>query len=429
MKTLPFRSALFFFAIILCMGCQAGYGQNVPDTVAGIPVNYNQLVLEDYTLPELLTTEEGERIETAAQWMDIRRDEILDLYRTYQYGSAPEPPGQLHFEVFDEGTEVFGGKAVRKQVRIYLTREEQGPKMDLVVYLPENDPGPSPVLLYLSFVANSMTIDDPGIRRGEIWGREQRRVPAPEESPFGNMDIEPFIDSGIGFASVYYGDIEPDFAEGIRYGIRSAYLEQEEELPGDHWGAICAWAWGLSRAVDYFETDPDVDEERIAILGASRLGKTVLWAGARDQRFAAVIASCSGEGGAALSRREYGETIAHLTAPSRYPYQFCPNYSNYGHRVDEFPVDAHMLISLMAPRPLLLQTGDTDYWSDPLGEYMSAVEAGRVYRLFGEDAPGYPVPPAGKALYSTLGYFMHSGGHGFVPADFDVFIRFLKKHL
>jgi hypothetical protein len=113
------------------------------------------------------------------------------------------------------------------------------------------------------------------------------------------------------------------------------------------------------------ETDKDVDAKRVAIFGVSRLGKTVLWAGAHDTRFALVIASCSGEGGAALSRRNYGETIKHLVAPTRYPYQFAGNYQKFGDHVDQFPVDAHMLISLIAPRPLLLQTGDADGWSDP----------------------------------------------------------------
>jgi hypothetical protein len=141
----------------------------------------------------------------------------------------------------------------------------------------------------------------------------------------------------------------------------------------------------MSRVEDYFETDKDVDAKRIAIHGVSRLGKTVMWAGAHDQRFAAVIASCSGEGGAALSRRNFGETIAHLTAPTRYPYQFAANYAKYGGFPDTAPMDANLLVALIAPRPLLLQTGNTDYWSDPKGEFLAAVSAGTVYKLLGKD--------------------------------------------
>ena len=172
-----------------------------------------------------------------------------------------------------------------------------------------------------------------------------------------------------------------------------------------------------------------MDAKRVALFGASRLGKTVLWAGASDTRFAGVIACCSGEGGAALSRRNYGETIAHLTAPSRFPYQFCANYGKYAQHVDQFPVDANLLVALMAPRPLLLQTGDKDYWSDPKGEFLAAVAAGPVYQLLG--ARGLETdqwPAAGVPVMHTLGYYMHAGGHGTLPSDWNEFLAFLEMH-
>src|SRR6185437_16217068 len=120
----------------------------------------------------------------------------------------------------------------------------------------------------------------------------------------------------------------------------------------------------------------------------------------------------SGEGGAALSRRNYGETVAHLTAPTRYPYQFAANYAKYADHVDQMPMDANMLVALIAPRPLLLQTGNTDYWSDPKGEFLAAVAAEPVYHLFGEKGLETDAfPPAGKFVGGTLGYYMHEGGH------------------
>jgi hypothetical protein len=182
--------------------------------------------------------------------------------------------------------------------------------------------------------------------------------------------------------------------------------------------------------MDYLETDKDVDAKRVAIMGVSRLGKTVLWAGARDERFAMVIASCSGEGGGALSRRNYGETIKHLTEPTRFPYQFCANYRKYGDQVDRFPVDAHMLIALIAPRPVLLQTGDTDVWSDPKGEFLAAVAAEPVFRLFGKQTLGTDqMPKAGEPILHTLGYAMHAGGHGTIPSDWELFLKFMQTHL
>jgi len=239
------------------------------------------------------------------------------------------------------------------------------------------------------------------------------------------------LDAGFGVATFYYGDVDPDYPSGFTNGIRAHYLKpgQTERAPDD-WGSIAAWAWGMSRVEDYFETDKRIDSKRVAIHGVSRLGKTVMWAGAHDQRFAAVIASCSGEGGAALSHRNYGETIAHLTAPSRYPYQFAANYAKYAGFPDTAPMDANLLVALIAPRPLLLQTGSTDQWSDPKGEFLAAVAAGPVYKLLGKDGLDIDAwPAANQAILHDLGYYMHEGGHGMVPGDWDVYIRFLKVHL
>jgi hypothetical protein len=247
------------------------------------------------------------------------------------------------------------------------------------------------------------------------------------------MNVEQFISQGIGFATIYYGDIEPDFKGGIKYGIRSQYLKPGQTAPAaDEWGAISAWAWGLSRAMDYFEKDKQVDSKRIALQGASRLGKTVLWTGVHDTRFKMVIASISGEGGAALSRRDYGENIKHITDTSRYYYQFAPNYHSYANKVNSLPFDAHMLVALMAPRPLLLQTGDSDYWSDPKGEFLSAVAAEPVYKLFGEKGPGtngWPAAGDVSLLMNHLGYYMHKGGHTVLPEDWTLFIEYMKKYL
>jgi hypothetical protein len=235
-------------------------------------------------------------------------------------------------------------------------------------------------------------------------------------------------------ATFYYGDVDPDYLTGFPNGIRAKYAKAgvtEETRPADEWGSISAWAWGMSRVEDYFETDKQVDAKRVAIHGVSRLGKTVMWAGAHDQRFAAVIASCSGEGGAALSHRNYGETIAHLTAPSRYPYQFAANYAKYGGFPDTAPMDANLLIALVAPRPLLLQTGTTDNWSDPRGEFLAEVAAGPVYKLLGKQDLGTDVWPAAKVpIYTNgLNYYMHDGGHGMVPGDWAIYVEFLKATL
>ncbi|MBO0857843.1 MAG: acetylxylan esterase [Chloracidobacterium sp.] len=417
---------------LLLSACAAAQAQNAPRAeVAGIPVNYDESRVGNYTLPDPLTLNNGAKVRDAKTWVQKRRPEIVRLFEENQFGRSPARPDGMSFDVFDKGAPALDGKALRRQVTVYFSGDKAGPKMDLLIYLPAGARKPVPLLLNLSFTANSTAVDDPGVKPGEIWGREKKRVPAPKGSNFGKLNVAPFLAQGFGVATVYYGDIDPDFQGGLPYGVRSLYLKPGQQDPEpDEWGAIGAWAWGLSRAMDYLETDKDVDAKRVAILGVSRLGKTVLWAGAHDERFAMVIASCSGEGGAALSRRNYGETIKHLTEPTRYPYQFCANYGKYGDHVDQFPVDAHMLIALIAPRPVLLQTGDKDLWSDPKGEFLAAVAAEPVFRLLGKQALGTErMPPAGQPILHTLGYSMHAGGHGTIPSDWNLFLEFMRMHL
>jgi hypothetical protein len=402
-----------------------------PSVVAGIPVNYDESKVGTYTLPDPLLTSKGERVRDAATWTRVRRPEILRMMESIQFGKAPGKPDKVIVDRFDTGTVALGGKAIRRQTTLYFTDDRRGPKAELLSYVPADANGPVPVLLQISFSPNANVVDDPGIKPGEMWSRDKKRVPAPRTGGFGQVVPLPFLANGIGFATLYYGDIEPDFKGGIPFGIRGRYLKPGRTEPApDEWGAIAAWAWGLRRVMDYLETEPAIDAKRVALLGASRLGKTVLWTGATDERFAVIIASVSGESGAALSRRNYGETVRHMTDSTRYDYQFAHNYQSYGDRVNELPFDGHMLVSLIAPRPLLLQTGSTDLWSDPKGEYLSAVAASPVWKLLGKEGLAVDhYPAAGEPVLSTLGYSMHEGRHGILPYDWPIFLQFLQKHL
>jgi hypothetical protein len=418
---------------IIFISCTArGQVPDSPDdTVAGIPVNYTEANVGDYVLPDPLVLANGQKVRDAESWYQKRRPEIVKLFEENQYGRSPGRPKDMSFDVFDKGTLAFEEKAIRRQVMIYFSKDKSEPKMDLLIYLPANTDKPSPMLLNISFTANSLTVNDPGVKEGEIWNRQKKRVPAGNGRRFGSLNVTRVLEKGFGLATVYYGDIDPDFEGGLPYGVRSLYLKsgQTERAPDD-WGAIGAWSWGLSRAMDYFETDDSVDAKRVAIMGVSRLGKTVLWAGARDTRFAMIIDICSGEGGSALSRRNYGETIAHLVEPSRFPYWFCPNYQKYGDHVDQFPVDAHMLLALIAPRPVLLINGNTDKWADPKGSFLSAVAAGPVYDLLGkQDLSTDALPQAGEPILRDIGFYMHDGGHGTRPSDWDVILKFMQQHL
>lgn len=404
----------------------------LPKTSAGFPINYEEDSVGTYALPDPLFDSLRGKQTSWYSWDQNRRHVIKDGIEVNQFGRAPARPPDMSFRIYEEGA-ALNGKAIRKQVTVYFTKDTSDHKMNLLIYLPANATKPSPLILCVSFVANNQAVDDPAVSLGYVWTREGKKIKADQPGRFAKANVEQFIDAGIGYATVYYGEIEPDFKGGIKYGIRSQYLKPGQTQPApEEWGAIAAWSWGLSRAMDFFETDKQIDSKRIALQGASRLGKTVLWTGARDNRFKVVIASISGEGGAALSRRNYGENLKHITDTSRYFYQFAANYHSYATRVNELPFDAHMLVALMAPRPLLLQTGDSDYWSDPKGEFLSAVAAEPVYNLFGKKGPGTKTFPAAgdeSLLMNELGYYMHKGGHTVLPEDWVLFIKYLKKFL
>lgn len=396
-------------------------------------MNYDQSKVGTYTLPDPLRLNDGKPVKNAKTWTRKRRPQIVTIFATQQYGKAPGRPAAESFDVFDKGTPALNGKAIRKQVMIYLTKDHKH-AIQLLMYLPANASKPVPMFLSINFGAVQDAVNDPGIRPETVWDPKTNTRVMPHGRGFGRLNVEPILDAGIGVATFYYGDVDPDYLNGFSNGIRAVYAKPgttEATRAPDAWGSIAAWAWGMSRVEDYFETDKDVDARRVAIHGVSRLGKTVMWAGAHDQRFAAVIASCSGEGGAALSRRDYGETIAHLTAPSRYPYQFAANYAHWAGFPDKAPMDANMLVALIAPRPLLLQTGSTDFWSDPKGEFLAEVAAGPVYKLLGKQDLGTDVWPEPKHLILTngLSYYMHEGGHGMVPSDWDIYVEFLKQNL
>lgn len=402
------------------------------DEREGIKINYTEAKVPLYTLPDPLTLRNGEKVTDTQTWNELRRPEIMRLFEENQFGRALGNPKDVSFTVFDNGTPVFEAKAVRKQVTIHFGK---GPQADLLMYVPGGSEKPSPLLLNIGFMANNQMVNDPGVKEGEIWSGEKKRVPAGKKSPFPKLDVMQFIKRGYGFATIYYGDIDPDFRDGLPYGIRNQYLKPGQTIPApDEWGAIAAWAWGLSRVMDYFETDSGIDAKRVAITGVSRLGKTALWTAAADPRFAMAIPSCSGQGGAALSRRNYGETIKLITLPQRYGYQFCANYATWGDVPDQAPMDAHMLIALMAPRPILLQTGDTDKWSDPMGEFRAAVAAEPVYELFGKKGLGTDkIPANGIPILHDIGYYMHKGGHGMNAedgtSDWKVYLDFMDMHL
>lgn len=400
--------------------------------VANIPVNYTEALAGTHPLPPILSMSDGRAVTTPEQWREQRRPEIFKLIEENMFGRSPGRPDQLHVDVFDKGTPALDGKAIRKQVTIFFTDRRDEQYVDVLIYLPANAPGPVPLLLTIGWSPNGTVISDPGVKPGRQWDRrETKRVPADTSRPgFGRLNAALAIERGYGIATFNYNDVEPDALDALSHGVRALYLKPGQAGPADdEWGAIAAWGWAVSRMVDYLETDPDVDAKKIAITGASRLGKTVLWAGARDERIACVIASVSGEGGAAISRRDYGEKISHLVAPTRFPYWYAKNLQSWADRMHEAPWDSHMLLALIAPRPLLLHTGSADKFSDPYGEWIAAREASPVYELLGaQGVTQYAMPDEETLMPTTLGWYMHKGGHGVPASVWPVFYDYLDIH-
>jgi hypothetical protein len=395
--------------------------------------NYEESKAGTFMLPDPLVFNDGKPVKTAREWRQRRRAEILQLLESNVYGRSPKPPKHIRFKVFDVDKEALGGKAIRKQVTIYFPTPEAEAHEDLLIYIPAAAPKPVPVILEINFLGNQSVTSDLGVKDATIWnGKPPVWGMAPERfRGFDKeFDLEKLLARGYGFATVCYQDIEPDFKEGYKQGgIRRQFFQPGQTEPApDDWGAIGAWAYGLSRAMDYLEKDMAVDPHRVAIMGHSRLGKTVLWAGAQDTRFAMVLSSCSGRGGASPWRRNYGETLRSMSRA--FPFWFCPNLFKYVDQVDKLPVDSDDMIALIAPRPVYITAAQDDQWADPHGMFMAAVAGGPVYKLLNAEGLGTDQMPAINApIMHTIGFHIRAGKHAVTAFDWDQFLAFADLHL
>ena len=381
-------------------------------------INYDELKVPHYDLPKLLIGPNGKKISTTDKWENIRRPQILSLYSNLIYGRVPEPekPINITFNLVKEDKGFMKGKATRKDIDIIISNDKDSKTMRFLVFSPNGVEGPAPAFLKHSFNnTKSNDFDASLLRKGKLkngW-------------PLGE-----FFDRGYGFCAVYHEDLVGHNEVSFNNSIHKLFYPKGQSFPkASEWGVISACAWGAMKAMDYLETDNDIDHKRVAIMGHSKMGKTTLWTAAQDERFALAIAAQSGCAGAALWRRKSGETLKKMV--TRFPYWLCRNAWKFVDQEDDLPIDQHMLLACIAPRPVYVHSGVKDTWADGRGEYLSAFHASEVYKLYGKKAlNSEESPPVGKAIIeSHVGYHIREGGHSIQSFDWKRFLDFADYHL
>ncbi|MVM38207.1 acetylxylan esterase [Spirosoma sp. HMF3257] len=393
------RFALYFLFVIVLNRLQA---QNT-----GEP-NYDESKVPAYTLPNVLKTVTNRQVRNKATWEQLRRPEIIKLFEDNVYGQMPKAFDRLTYSIKRENISAMAGKATLKEVLIEVVHDQKRLAINLVLFVPTKPKGPVPVFLLINNRGKENT-DPIRAHKSDFWPAEM------------------VIDSGYAIAAFHVSDLAPDDTVSYVNGVLRLYPEQVTAPNGMR--AIGAWAWGASRVLDYFEKDPSIDAKKVAIVGHSRGGKAALWAAAEDQRFAMCFSNCSGNTGAALSRRRFGETIRRINTV--FPHWFAKNYKKFNNNEDLLPVDQHMLLAAIAPRPLYVTNASKDLWADPTGTYLSLKNASSVYALYklGSNLPANPPAINQPIINSSLGYHNREGEHNLTAYDWNSFLKFADVYL
>lgn len=397
--------------------------------------NYDESKVPEFTVTDPLTTFKGRKVRNVRVWEKKRRPELLNFFTENVYGKVPGELKISEWKIVERGENAVNGKAIRKQVDIIFEKGNNYLRFNILMYLPKNIEKP-PIFLGYNFYGNHTITDDVNVLISDAWVMDNPSFgiinnQLTEQSRgvrINRWAVEKIIDAGYGLATIYYGEVDPD-KNDFYDGIHPFFYENGRQQPAaNEWGSITAWAWGLSRALDYMENDNEVDATKVIVFGHSRLGKTSLWAGASDERFAAVISNNSGCGGAAMSKRKFGETVARIN--NSFPHWFCRNFRNYNLNEEALPADQHELIALIAPRPVYIASAEEDQWADPRGEFLSAFYASPVYNLFGKQGISYEKMPAvNQPVQNTVAYHIRSGIHDVTDYDWEQYIKWADRQL
>jgi hypothetical protein len=383
-------------------------------------------------LPDPLVMFNGKRVTTREEW---RQQRILlkDLFQFYMYGYAPPAPEKVEGKVEREDRQACEGKATLREVTISFGPPDI-PRIHLLLVVPNARKRPAPVFIGMNFCGNHALVTDPKVCLPAAWiypnqpgVKDNHATDAGRGSQVDVWAIDQSIDRGYAVATFYSGDIDPDRPD-VREGVQPHYRKKGQE-PGPHdWGTIAAWAWGIQRAVDYLVTDKDIDKERIAVVGHSRLGKTALLAAALDERIALAVPLQAGCGGTAPSRGTVGESVKQIN--DHFPHWFDATFKEFNDHPDKLPFDQHCLVALVAPRPVLFSNATEDTWANPEGQIQMLQAADPVYRFLGvEGLEAKQMPEPCKLIDSRLGYYIRPGKHSMTRGDWKVFLDFADKHL
>lgn len=397
--------------------------------------NYDESKVPKFVVPDPLVTFSQKKVKNVKDWEKKRRPELLKIFTQNMFGEIPGDLKITSVEILEQSENAYNGKARRKQVLLHFENNGKKFGFTILIYLPKNVEK-APLFLGYNFYGNHTVTNDADVIISDAWvdnnpsfGIINNQLTEQSRGVRTNRwAIEKMLESGIGVATIYYGEVDPD-KNDFTDGIHTLLYKKEQEKPEvNEWGSIAAWSWGLSRAMDYFETDGDIDASKVIVFGHSRLGKTSLWAGATDKRFAAVISNNSGCGGAALSKRKFGETVGRIN--NAFPHWFCDNFKNYNNKEELMPFDQHELLALIAPRPLYVASAEDDQWADPKGELLGAYYATPVYSLYGKKGITITeLPPVNQPILNTVAYHIRTGKHDVTEYDWEQYIRWAKEQL
>jgi len=378
-------------------------------------VIYDEKLVPHYSLPKILETAEGGVVHNVEQWENIRRPQILALFSHLIYGRIPVPidPLQINYDNRIIEGNYLDGLATKKIVDISFKNKFGTNNMSVLIIHPKKTAAPAIFQMSFDYLDSDKLNLDP-----ERKGHFKNGVP-----------ISKILNEGFAYISIHHEAIVSHNETSFKHSIHQLFFQEGQSFPkSNEWGVLAAISWSAMRVLDYLSQDPAIDANKVFLVGHSKLGKASLWAAAQDQRFAGAISVQSGCAGAALWRRKYGETLAKI---SIFPHWLCTNSRKFINLEDDLPIDQHMLISLIAPRPVYIASAADDLWADPKGEYLSAFHASEAYELHGHEAlPEYKQINTNKAIQNNgINYHIREGGHFISAFDWDQFILFTRRQL